>query len=69
MKVLVLSMVKLYQNTFSRALPATCRFEPSCSQYTYEAIEKYDVLKGGWMAIKRLGRCHPRNPGGYDPVP
>ena len=69
MKTLVLSVIKLYQNTFSSVLPSTCRFEPSCSHYTYEAIDRYGLLKGGWMALKRLGRCHPFNPGGYDPVP
>jgi len=69
MKIIALSVIKLYQNTISRALPPTCRFEPSCSQYAYEAIEKYGLLKGGWMALKRIGRCHPLNPGGYDPVP
>ncbi|MDV7396243.1 membrane protein insertion efficiency factor YidD, partial [Arthrospira platensis SPKY1] len=42
---------------------------PSCSHYGYEAIQKYGLLKGGWMAVKRIGRCHPFNPGGYDPVP
>ena len=69
MKTLVLSVIKLYQNTFSSVLPSTCRFEPSCSHYAYEAIEKYGLLKGGWLAIKRISRCHPFNPGGYDPVP
>ena len=69
MQILVLSIIKLYQNTFSRALPSTCRFEPSCSHYAYEAIEKYGLLKGGWMAFKRISRCHPLNPGGHDPVP
>jgi len=69
MKILVLSLIKLYQKTFSRALSPTCRFVPSCSQYAYEAIERYGLLKGGWLALKRIGRCHPLNPGGYDPVP
>jgi putative membrane protein insertion efficiency factor len=50
-------------------LPPSCRFTPSCSVYGYQAIEKYGFFKGGWMAIKRIGRCHPFNPGGYDPVP
>ncbi|MBI1801231.1 MAG: membrane protein insertion efficiency factor YidD [Chloroflexi bacterium] len=45
------------------------RFTPSCSQYGYEAISKYGVARGGWMAVKRIGRCHPFNPGGFDPVP
>ena len=69
MRTLVLSIIKLYQNTFSSALPPTCRFEPSCSHYAYEAIEKYGLLRGSLIAIKRIGRCHPFNPGGYDPVP
>ena len=69
MKTIALSTIKLYQNTFSSVLPPTCRFEPSCSHYAYQAIEKYGLLKGGWLALKRIGRCHPRNPGGYDPVP
>jgi len=69
LKIIALSIIKLYQSTISRALPPTCRFEPSCSHYAYQAIEKYGLLKGGWLAIKRLGRCHPLNPGGYDPVP
>ncbi len=47
----------------------TCRFIPTCSQYAMEAIEKYGAVRGGWMAWKRLMRCHPFHPGGYDPVP
>jgi putative membrane protein insertion efficiency factor len=62
-------LIRLYQNTISRALPPSCRFTPSCSQYTYEAIEKYGVLKGSWLGVKRISRCHPLNPGGHDPVP
>jgi putative membrane protein insertion efficiency factor len=62
-------LIRLYQNTISRVLPPSCRFIPSCSQYTYEAIEKYGVLKGSWLGVKRVSRCHPLNPGGYDPVP
>jgi len=69
MKAMVLKAIKLYQRTISRALPPTCRFYPSCSEYAYQAIAKHGLLKGGWMALKRLGRCHPLNPGGYDPVP
>jgi len=69
MKAMILTAIKLYQRTISRALPPTCRFYPSCSEYAYQAIAKYGLLKGGWMALKRLGRCHPLNPGGYDPVP
>ena len=69
MKQIALLLIKIYQKTISRVLPPSCRFTPSCSVYGYQAIEKYGFLKGGWMAIKRIGRCHPFNPGGYDPVP
>ncbi len=69
MKYLSLLFIRLYQNTLSRILPASCRFTPTCSHYGYEAIEKYGFIKGGWMTVKRIGRCHPFNPGGYDPVP
>ena len=62
-------LICLYQNTISKALTPSCRFTPSCSQYTYEAIEKYGVLKGSWLGVKRISRCHPLNPGGHDPVP
>jgi uncharacterized protein len=55
--------------TLSQALPPSCRFYPSCSEYTLQAIAKYGVRKGGWLGIKRILRCHPYNPGGYDPVP
>ena len=69
MKYLLLGLIRLYQMTFSKMLPPSCRFTPSCSHYGYEAINKYGAFKGGWMAIKRVARCHPLNPGGYDPVP
>jgi putative membrane protein insertion efficiency factor len=69
MKHIALILIRIYQNTISRVLPSSCRFTPSCSHYGYEAIEKHGTLKGGWMAIRRIGRCHPMNPGGYDPVP
>jgi len=69
MKPLVLALIRFYQNTISKLLPPSCRFYPSCSQYGYEAVSKYGVLRGGWLAVRRLARCHPLNPGGYDPVP
>ncbi len=69
MKYLALALIRLYQMSLGRILPPSCRFEPSCSRYGYAAIEKHGLLKGGWMAIKRVGRCHPFSPGGYDPVP
>jgi len=69
MRSVFLGMIRLYQVTLSRVLPPTCRFVPSCSQYSYEAIARYGVWRGGWLAIKRVSRCHPFNPGGHDPVP
>jgi putative membrane protein insertion efficiency factor len=69
-RFILLLLVRFYQLTLSRALPAnTCRFYPTCSHYGYEAIYKYGAFKGGWMAFKRILRCQPFNPGGYDPVP
>ena len=69
MKSVLLGVIRLYQMTFSRVLSPSCRFEPSCSQYGYEAVSRYGVWHGGWLTIKRLVRCQPLNPGGYDPVP
>ncbi len=69
LKWLALRLIRLYQLTLSQALPPSCRFTPSCSVYTYQAIEKYGFFKGGWLGVKRIARCHPLNPGGYDPVP
>ena len=69
MKAVFLALIRFYQLTLSRTLPASCRFEPSCSQYGYQAIERFGAWRGGWMAVKRVARCHPFNPGGYDPVP
>ncbi len=68
MKTAALSLIRLYQLTISKALPPSCRFYPSCSQYAVDAIEKYGVMHGGWLAAKRILRCHPFHPGGYDPV-
>ncbi len=69
MKYLALQIIRFYQKFISPMLPPSCRFVPSCSKYGYQAIDKYGFLKGGWLTIKRIGRCHPFNPGGYDPVP
>ena len=66
-KILILC-IRFYQIFISPLFPPRCRFYPTCSAYAIEAIEKKGVLKGGWMAIKRICRCHPFNPGGYDPV-
>ncbi len=69
MKWFVLELIKLYQSTVSQVTPPACRFEPTCSHYAYESIQKYGVVKGSWLAAKRIGRCHPWSAGGYDPVP
>ncbi|HXY74651.1 MAG TPA: membrane protein insertion efficiency factor YidD [Dehalococcoidales bacterium] len=69
MKKIALRLIKLYQSTISRVTPPSCRFTPTCSQYTFEAIEKYGVFKGIWLGTKRIARCNPFNEGGYDPVP
>ena len=69
MKYVLMGLIRLYQLTLSKALPPSCRFEPSCSHYGYEAIDKYGAIKGSWLAAKRISRCHPFHPGGYDPVP
>jgi putative membrane protein insertion efficiency factor len=68
-KTIVLALIRFYKRFLSPALPSACRFEPTCSVYTYQAIERYGVIKGGWLGIRRIARCHPFNPGGYDPVP
>jgi putative membrane protein insertion efficiency factor len=62
-------LIRLYQWTVSPLLGPTCRFHPSCSQYALEALLRFGVLRGGALALKRLARCHPWNPGGFDPVP
>lgn len=69
MKAVVLALIRFYKRFLSPFLGSNCRFYPTCSQYTYQAIEKYGVLKGGWMGIKRIARCQPFSKGGYDPVP
>lgn len=69
MKWIGLVIIRAYQLTLSHILPTSCRFEPSCSYYGYEAINRYGLWKGGKMAAARIARCHPFDPGGYDPVP
>jgi len=69
MKQLVLDLIKLYQTTISEVTPRSCRFQPTCSHYACEAIERHGFVKGGWLIIKRLARCNPFSKGGYDPVP
>jgi putative membrane protein insertion efficiency factor len=66
--VLIL-LVRAYQWTLSRVLPPACRFHPSCSAYAVEALRRHGALRGCWLTVKRLLRCHPLHPGGVDPVP
>ncbi|MBQ9992464.1 MAG: membrane protein insertion efficiency factor YidD [Firmicutes bacterium] len=69
MKYLLLLPIRFYQKFISPLLGPHCRYTPTCSQYAYEAISKYGFFKGGWLAAKRILRCHPWHEGGYDPVP
>lgn len=69
MKRLALGMIRLYQMTLSGILGGQCRYYPSCSQYTYQAVERYGWIRGSLMGLRRIGRCHPFARGGYDPVP
>jgi len=64
----VAGLIRLYRYTLSTVLPPACRFVPSCSEYTGEAVERFGVRRGLWMGMKRICRCHPLHPGGYDPV-
>jgi len=67
-KRLLMGAIVFYRNFLSPLKPPTCRFMPTCSEYAYLAIEKYGVVRGTWLAVKRLAKCHPFHPGGYDPV-
>ena len=69
MKYFFLLLIKFYQYAISPHFPPVCRYVPTCSNYAREAIEKYGVLRGIWLAMKRLGRCHPYGGSGYDPLP
>ncbi|MDZ4167499.1 MAG: membrane protein insertion efficiency factor YidD [Coriobacteriia bacterium] len=69
MALVVVGLIRMYQRAISPLLPASCRFYPTCSSYAVAAIARHGLARGGWMALKRIGRCHPWNPGGYDPVP
>jgi len=68
MRIIALGLIRFYQRTWSQSMPPSCRFVPSCSEYAYEAIDKFGLIKGSWRAARRLSHCHPFNPGGYDPV-
>ena len=64
---LVIGLIWIYQHTFSLLLGNVCRFEPSCSRYMVASLRKYGLVRGGWRGVRRLCRCHPWHPGGYDP--
>jgi hypothetical protein len=65
---LAVLLIKGYQMLVSPLFPPSCRFYPTCSQYSLEAISRYGLIKGGWLSLRRLSKCHPFNPGGYDPL-
>lgn len=62
-------LLRIYQYAISPMLGRSCRFDPSCSEYAVEALKRHGLFKGVWLAVRRVGRCHPWHPGGYDPVP
>jgi len=68
-KVLLLALLRAYQYAIRPFLGANCRFYPSCSDYAKEAIERHGAARGAWLAVRRVGRCHPYHSGGFDPVP
>lgn len=68
MRGLLVALLRFYKAAVSPLLPPSCRFVPTCSEYAMEAVEKYGALRGGWMGVRRLLRCHPFHPGGFDPV-
>jgi putative membrane protein insertion efficiency factor len=69
MKFLLLWLIRAYQYLLRPMLGANCRFAPSCSDYAREAVERHGALRGSWLAVRRISRCHPYHAGGYDPVP
>ncbi|WRH69061.1 MAG: membrane protein insertion efficiency factor YidD [Planktothrix sp. GU0601_MAG3] len=69
MKTLLITLIRGYRLLISPLFPPACRFHPTCSQYAIEALETFGIFSGGWLALKRILRCHPYHPGGYDPIP
>lgn len=68
MKLIFIGLIRIYQK-LSRFKRPACRFYPTCSNYSVEALQKYGIVKGGWLSVRRIARCHPFNPGGFDPLP
>lgn len=69
MKTVLIALLRFYRYAISPLLGRSCRFHPTCSEYAIEAIQRHGALRGSWLSMRRVGRCHPFNPGGYDPVP
>lgn len=69
MKNILITLIKIYRNFISPLFPPSCRFQPTCSQYCLEAVEEYGVWQGTYLGVRRILRCHPFHPGGYDPIP
>ena len=69
MKIIILSIIRFYRKFISPALPPSCRFYPTCSQYALTSVERFGTFKGSWLAVKRISKCHPFHPGGFDEVP
>ena len=69
MRKVLMSIIKIYQKVISPLTPPSCRFYPTCSHYGLEAIETHGAMKGSWLAIRRISKCHPFHEGGFDPVP
>jgi len=68
-KKIIIFIITLYQKYISPLKPSTCRFYPTCSEYAIQALSKYGLLRGAWLSVKRIFRCHPFDPGGFDPLP
>ena len=69
MRGIVLALIRFYQRSISPGRGVSCRYQPTCSRYTYEAVERFGAARGTWMGLRRIVRCHPGRAGGYDPVP